>query len=316
VSHSRIKLSRRPASASGLQRALVVDDEPRNRKLLRALLEPLAVEVVMAESAEEALELVRGDADSIDVILLDRELPGIDGIELLRLLKQDVDRAHIPVIMQTAATTPAQVREGLRAGASYYLTKPIEAAELHAVVRSALRLARDEPSFEQPSALGSSCCFQLLMRAEFEFRTLSDARQLAHQLSLLCPDPGKAAFGLQELMVNAIEHGNLEISFEEKSKLCRSDSWHSEVERRLQLPAYRGRTASVQVTRLADKVTFVVRDQGPGFCWQTFLELEPARAFAPNGRGIALARGIAFSQLRYDEPGNIVTAEVRLGDAS
>lgn len=117
-------------------------------------------------------------------------------------------------------------------------------------------------------------------------------------------------------MVNAIEHGNLEISFEEKSKLCRLDGWQAEVERRLQLPAYRTRVATLQVTRSREKIVFVVRDQGPGFRWQTFLDFEPARAFAPNGRGIALARGVAFSELNYHEPGNVVTAEIKLEDAS
>jgi len=55
-----------------------------------------------------------------------------------------------------------------------------------------------------------------------------------------------------------------------------------------------------------------VRDEGPGFRWREFLELDPSRAFAPNGRGIALARELAFSGLEYKDPGNLVVAIVAL----
>ena len=313
MSRSRIKLSE---GATARARILLVDDDLVNLKLVAALLEPLDIDLVTAESAEEAFSLLRTLPHAVDLILLDRLLPGVSGLEFLHILKQDPSWVHIPVVIQTADATPAQVREGIDAGAAYCLIKPVDPTQFQAIVRSALREAREyRLSRERPVLVGASR-YRLLRDACFEFQTLSDARELANELSMLCPNPETASLGLLELIVNAIEHGNLEISFGEKSRLCRLDSWQAEVERRLMLPAYRGRFGSISVTRARDSVTFVVRDQGPGFRWQDFLEFQPSRAFEPNGRGIALAKGVAFSELWYDEPGNVVTAEIHLEGAS
>jgi anti-sigma regulatory factor (Ser/Thr protein kinase) len=158
--------------------------------------------------------------------------------------------------------------------------------------------------------------YRLLRYAEFEFRTLRDARELAAELAGLCPDPERVSLGLLELMVNAIEHGNLEISFGEKSRLCCVDTWEEEVERRLSAPNFAGRFGSVRVSRTEDGISFVVSDQGQGFDWEKYLDFDAARALSPNGRGIALARRFAFADLSYQAPGNVVTAKVKLGGAS
>lgn len=314
MSRNRIKLSQ--AAPPGQPRVLLVDDDLANLKLVGTLLQPLGIELVTAESAEEAFGLLQTQNQRVDLILLERQLPGIDGLDFLRILKQDAGWAQIPVVLQTAVATPLQIREGIDAGAHYCLSKPVQATQVRAIVRSALREAQEYRLSRERSALMGSGSHRLLREACFEFRTLCDARELSSELGRLCPNPETAALGLMELIVNAIEHGNLEITFEEKSKLCRLDAWQSEVERRLALPAYRGRVGTVHVTRAHDTVTFVVRDQGPGFRWQEFLDFDPSRAFEPNGRGIALAKGMAFTELWYDEPGNVVTAEIDLEDAS
>ncbi len=66
---------------------------------------------------------------------------------------------------------------------------------------------------------------------KFEIRTLDEARNLAAMLSLACPDSGQAGVSFLELMINAIEHGNL--GFEEKSELLAQDTWREEIDRRL-----------------------------------------------------------------------------------
>jgi DNA-binding response OmpR family regulator len=215
--------------------------------------------------------------------------------------------------MQTASPAPEQVTEGLEAGAAYYLAKPIQPDLLVALVRSALSEWTDRRSL-QPREHVPSRLLSTLQEAEFEFRTLSEARDLAIELSRLCPEPERVALGLTELMVNAIEHGNLEISYNEKSSLCRANVWQFEVERRLGLPEYRTRIAHVHVSRCGEVLQFIVRDEGPGFSWRQFLRPDPERAFAPNGRGIALARELAFSKLDYLDPGNVVVAKVATGD--
>jgi len=288
---------------------LIVDDDFKNLTLLTRLLDQPSIDLSLACSIGPAQTLLESRTPGFDLILLERSLPGGDGLKFLRTLKQDSRFAHIPVIMQTAFASPEQIAEGLEAGAAYYVAKPIQPDLLMALVRSALSESTGRRSIELREHQ-SSCLLQNLQEAEFNFRTLPEARALAEELSALCPEPERVALGLMELMVNAIEHGNLEISYLEKSELCRANAWQSEVERRLLLPVYRRRLAHIRVSRGDDSLRFMVRDEGPGFSWRDFLKPDAARAFAPNGRGIALARELAFSELDYQDPGNIVVAHV------
>ena len=75
-----------------------------------------------------------------------------------------------------------------------------------------------------------------MRQARFHFRTLEEAANLAYKIAACFPEPQKAAFGLNELMHNAVEHGNLGIGYDEKANLLRSGSWREEVERRLNFP--------------------------------------------------------------------------------
>jgi Histidine kinase-like ATPase domain len=149
-----------------------------------------------------------------------------------------------------------------------------------------------------------------LRQGTFAFRSLTEAQELAFALGKLCPEAELVPIGLVELMVNAVEHGNLELSYEEKRDLCRSGNWRAEVERRLSLDTYRARVATVTVYRQQGGWMFRICDEGPGFEWARFMNLEVGRARDPNGRGIALARSMGFKSLYYEEPGNVVVAEV------
>ena len=121
-------------------RILVVDDNPSNVKALRQRLLTDGHEVLEATSGQQALDLVA--AQSPDLVLLDIMMPGMDGYEVCRRLKQADDAQFIPVIMVTALTEPDAVIRALDEGADEYVTKPFEPLELMARVRSMLRIRR------------------------------------------------------------------------------------------------------------------------------------------------------------------------------
>jgi CheY-like chemotaxis protein len=101
---------------------LLVEDHPLNRKLVRDILR-LQLEVVEAESAERALEVLSRVTPAL--ILMDMQLPGMDGLSLVRRLKTNTDQAAIPIIAISAHALPQDIEQARAAGCVDYITKPI-----------------------------------------------------------------------------------------------------------------------------------------------------------------------------------------------
>lgn len=105
-------------------RLLVVEDNPQNMKLAVAILEGEGYTVIPAPDAEEALAAIA--LESPDAILLDIALPGMDGLTLAKILKNDAKTAHVPLVALTALAMKGDRERALAAGFDEYLTKPID----------------------------------------------------------------------------------------------------------------------------------------------------------------------------------------------
>lgn len=116
---------------------LVVDDVPANRELLEGLLDALGYEVRQASDGIEALEAV--EQEEPDLVLLDIDMPRLDGISVCRQLKAHPTRRLIPVVLVTAYQDRETRLRGLEAGADDFLTKPIDSAEVRTRTKSLLR---------------------------------------------------------------------------------------------------------------------------------------------------------------------------------
>lgn len=117
---------------------LVVDDQPINIKLLQRKLEQQGLDVLIAYTGSECLEIVQREIP--DLILMDVMMPDMDGIETCRQLKAHPETETIPIIFITAKASKEGKLEGLNAGAVDYITKPIDLDETLARVRTQLRL--------------------------------------------------------------------------------------------------------------------------------------------------------------------------------
>jgi len=119
-------------------RILAVDDVPENLDIVRMRLEAHGFEVVTATDGEEAIEQTHKHRP--DLILLDIMMPKLDGISVLKILKQDQTLGFIPIVLLTAKADRSDVIAGLDAGGDDYLTKPFDQASLIARVRAMLRI--------------------------------------------------------------------------------------------------------------------------------------------------------------------------------
>jgi anti-sigma regulatory factor (Ser/Thr protein kinase) len=153
-----------------------------------------------------------------------------------------------------------------------------------------------------------------LVMGVFEIQTLQEAERLSTMLATHCPDPENVAVGIWELLSNAIEHGNLEISFDEKTKLLKSGTFANEVNRRIKLAQYAKRIVRVEFERTENAIRLTVLDEGRGFDFASFMKKDaiPER---PNGRGIQIAAKTCFDRLTYRGCGNVVEAAIELGRA-
>lgn len=113
-------------------------------------------------------------------------------------------------------------------------------------------------------------------------------------------------------MLNAVEHGNLGITYDEKTRLGGGEALAEEIHRRLASADFANKVATVEFTRNRGELRFIVRDQGKGFDWRQYLEMSPERAFDTHGRGIAMSKLLSFDVLEYKGCGNEVEGRVNL----
>lgn len=211
--------------------------------------------------------------------------------------------------MVTGAASSHEMQEGIEAGVFYYLAKPVAADMLGSVLTAASR------EVEQMRGLTVEmrrhrASFNLIESCKFNLRTLDEAECLAAFAAHCFPEPERVVQGMAELMINAVEHGNLEIGYERKSQLIEDRTWRAEIERRLNMPEYQNRYADVTIARREDGVYLVVTDKGGGFNWQRYMSIDPARAADNHGRGIAQANALSFDRLTYNAQGNQAVAFV------
>jgi sigma-B regulation protein RsbU (phosphoserine phosphatase) len=294
-------------------RILVVDDDVQGRELMREVLSRQGHAVEIAGGGEEAWERLLAAGPPVDVIVLDWVMPGMSGLDLLDRIKQDARLETIPVVIATAVTDREAMVRGIAAGAYYFVTKPFDRELLCSIVCTA---AADHERYRglQEMLRRGIDAIGTLREGRFRFRSVQRATALATLLSQACPDPERTVVGLGELLVNAVEHGNLGITYDDKSRLLAAGDWEAEVERRLALPENRDKYVEVRVRRDDEAIEFEIADQGPGFDWKRYLTVAPERVFDSHGRGIAMANLMSFHRLEYHDPGNLVTAVVRLGE--
>jgi two-component system phosphate regulon response regulator PhoB len=134
------------------ERILVIEDEPDIAEVLQYNLEKEGFQVDLARRGDTGLEMVRKEPP--DLILLDLMLPGVDGLEVTRLLKRDPATAHLPILMLTARGEEVDRIVGLELGADDYISKPFSPRELILRIKAVLRRLQHEETAAERLELG------------------------------------------------------------------------------------------------------------------------------------------------------------------
>ena len=177
---------------------LVVDDEERNLRLMTAMLEPEGYDVVLAGNGTEALQKAREEFP--DVVLLDIMMPGLDGFEVAKQLKDSEETRTVPIIMVTALNEVGDRVKALEVGADDFLSKPVDKTELKARVRSSLKVKayhdhmRDYQKELESQVTGRT---QHLLQAleQIKYRSLETIYRLSKASEYRTKTPGSTFYG-------------------------------------------------------------------------------------------------------------------------
>jgi DNA-binding response OmpR family regulator len=161
-------------------KVLVVDDTPRNVRLLDAVLSSNGFSVASASSGSEALERVSDDPP--DLVLLDIQMPGMGGFEVCRRLRAGAETQFLPVVMVTSSDSEIRV-DAINAGADDFVAKPFNQQELLARVRSLVRIKRYHDTIETQRAELAEWNKTLAARVESQVEELERMQTLRRFLS-------------------------------------------------------------------------------------------------------------------------------------
>lgn len=287
---------------------LIIDDNSEHIDFISGQIESHGFDIITAEHGREGCTQMREHGNDIRLIILDREMPIMDGMEFITWLKKN-GFERTPVIMITQDHQPETIQQGIEAGVFYYLTKPFKTEILHSVVNAAIvESNRRHVLGSEMQSHGRS--IKLIHKCVFFVKTLEDAENTACFAANFFPQPDKVLQGVAELIINAVEHGNLGIGYDEKTTLLETKLWREEITKRQQLPEHINKQVTVYFETNDDEYSLTVKDEGAGFDWRKYSEINPARALHNHGRGIAQATLVSFDKLIYNDKGNEVRAVV------
>ncbi len=291
----------------GKPRVLIVDDQAALRRLLADVLAREGFEPIQASDGVQAAELFRTQAPL--VVVSDVVMPRMDGLALLNEVKR-IDRGAV-VILMTGQGNEEILLRALRGGASNFFRKPFNVRELlqeiHKVVDFRLEAARS--TLFSPYLVSERKSF-IVPRADSPFHAI--VNQIALQLPCIMPPEEivNLRIGIEEMVANAVEHGNLGITYEEKDRALAEGTLADLLADRGRASDAAGRTVRITSSLSRELFEVSIADDGPGFDWRALPAVAPRTILSFDGRGIFLTK-IYYDEVLYNDRGTEVTLRKR-----
>lgn len=291
----------------GTKTILLIDDESLVLEELGDLLRDEGYRVITAQDGDEGIDRFREHRP--EMVITDVRMPRRDGLAVVKLLRAEAPA--VPITIITGHGTEAMAIEALRAGVSDFLKKPVRLEDLLAAIErmeAALRLAQRRPAAMPASVrtLEHTWTYRLGNDRE-SVPAFVDALLQRCAPTLDTRTTAEVSLALRELILNAIEHGNLGLSYEDKAEALENGTLAQVIEARRTDPALRDRVVTVTARMSQDQLSIRIADQGQGFNWRSLPDpTDPANVLSMHGRGVMLAR-LSVDDLVFNDAGNEVT---------
>lgn len=289
---------------------LVVDDTGVDCFLAGSLLEEVpGWHATYAENGREALAILKKDLP--DLVLTDLQMPEVDGLELVEAIRRDYPA--VPVILMTAHGSEEIAATALSKGAASYVPKRNLAIDLAPTVADVLKATQTNRD--------QKLILECLEEAEFRFVFGNDFTRLQTLIGHLQDQMAqmqlvdksgliRVGTALVEVLMNAIEHGNLEVSSELREDPD-TNAYKRLVEQRRHEAPYRDRRVHLTAKFSRQEAVYIVRDEGPGFDVAHLPDpTDPANLEKSSGRGLLLIRTF-MDDVRFNATGNEITLRKR-----
>jgi DNA-binding response OmpR family regulator len=288
---------------------LVVDACPELQAYALEEAKSRGLSIITAPDPHVALTML--DMTVPDIILTDLFLPDMGGLALIKQVRAKYPLTALVLVAEEG--NEVTIVEALRSGAIDYLRKPVHADELGMAFDRALhaipRTVDDAPGIQQLE-------YRLVIGTDPSY-VESCVTWLIQGTAMMFPETQRLHLRatLIELIVNAVEHGSLEITYQEKHEALTRDQYEGLIQERRRNPRFAQRRVIIRACydKPARVLRYTITDEGNGFRWKSFLTSseELCNSREANGRGVFLARSF-FPDVRYNDRGNEVSFTVSL----
>jgi CheY-like chemotaxis protein len=272
---------------------------------MQMVLEKEGFSVRTAVNGLDAMQAIQTDPPFL--VVTDLQMPEMNGLELVAAVKDNAP--SIPIILTTSQGSEDIAAQALRAGAASYVPKRDLATALYPVVQQVMSVNKAAQSVREVAKFAIESTITLCVENEELLVPKVIARLELPMVELDLFDEGERmqiAMALDEALLNAMVHGNLEVS----SELRQTDDgkpYTNMIQQRKQEPPFKDRRVRVHLQASTEDATFVISDDGPGFdCAALRDPTDPENLERAGGRGLLLINAF-MDEVRHNDKGNEIT---------